>query len=134
MPKNSTRTSAHRIGVLVLLAASLIANAAAAASCDVVKGQKTYQNKCGICHVANAGEASTVGPSLYQVVGREIGKIKEFSYSDVLAAANGEWTAARLNQFLISPQTAFPGTAMPFQGLSSETDRANIICYLQANN
>ncbi len=110
---------------------ALLATAAGAAECNLDKGQKTFANKCGICHVAAAGAAHTVGPNLHGVYGREPGKAEGFSYSEALAAKQGAWDEARLDAFLTAPNTAVPGTAMPFQGLKSAVERQNLICFLQ---
>lgn len=110
---------------------ALLASSAGAAECHLDKGEKTFANKCGICHVSTAGAAHTVGPNLHGVYGREAGKAAGFSYSEALAAKQGAWDEARLDAFLTSPNTAVPGTAMPFQGLKSAAERQNLICFLQ---
>lgn len=115
----------------IVLFALLMASAAGAAECNLDKGQKTFANKCGICHVSAAGAAHTVGPNLHGVHGREPGKAAGFNYSAVLAEAAGVWDDARLDAFLASPTNAMPGTAMPFQGLKSAPERQNLICFLQ---
>lgn len=110
---------------------ALIASAAGAAECNLDKGQKSFANKCGICHVSEAGTAHTVGPNLHGVYGREPGKAAGFNYSEALAGVGGVWDEARLDAFLTSPNTAVPGTAMPFQGLKSAAERQSVICFLQ---
>ena len=110
---------------------ALLAGTANAAECNLDKGEKTFANKCGICHVAVAGAAHTVGPNLHGVYGREPGKAAGFSYSEALAAKQGAWDETRLDAFLTSPNSAVPGTAMPFQGLKSAAERQNLICFLQ---
>lgn len=115
----------------LIFAALLLPLGALAAECSLDKGRQTFANKCGICHVAGAGEAASVGPNLYGVVGRAVGKAANFTYSEALTAAGGIWDEARLDAFLKSPQQAVPGTAMPFQGLKSEAERRQLICFLQ---
>lgn len=110
---------------------ALLASAAGAAECNLDKGQKSFANKCGICHVAAAGVAHTVGPNLHGVYGREPGKAAGFNYSAALADTQGAWDETRLDAFLTSPNTAVPGTAMPFQGLKSAAERQSVICFLQ---
>lgn len=117
--------------LLVLLAAG---GAVLADDCDPKPGQKTFANKCGMCHVTDDGAASTVGPNLRRVAGREIGKAAGFPYSDVLAAASGQWTDRGLDEFIQAPQKTFPGTAMPFEGLKSESERQKLVCYLKSLN
>lgn len=110
---------------------ALLAGAAGAAECNLDKGQKTFANKCGICHVAAAGAAHTVGPNLHGIYGREPAKAEGFNYSEAMATKQGAWDESRLDAFLTSPNTVVPGTAMPFQGLKSAVERQNLICYLQ---
>lgn len=111
-----------------------IGGMAVAGDCDTKPGQKTFANKCGICHVAEEGATPTVGPNLRRVVGREIGKTSGFPYSEALANATGQWTESGLNEFLVSPQRVFPGNAMPFEGLKSDAERQKLICYLSSLN
>lgn len=109
----------------------LVSCAAGAAECDPKPGRKTFENKCGICHVVEAGAPHTVGPNLHAIVGRSIGQAPGFSFAEPLAKAAGQWSVQRLDEFLAAPQQAFPGTAMPFQGLKAEAERQRLICYLQ---
>lgn len=118
----------RRIAAALLCLASC---AAGAAECDPKPGRRSFENKCAICHAAEAGAPHTVGPNLHGVVGRPIGREPGFSFAEPLARAEGQWTAQRLDEFLHAPQQAFPGTAMPFQGLKSESERQRLICYLQ---
>lgn len=118
----------------LIVAALLLPLGAPAAECNPDKGRQTFANKCGLCHVAGAGEAATVGPNLHGVVGRAVGQAANFIYSEALTAAGGVWDEARLDAFLKSPQQVAPGTAMPFQGLKSEAERRQLVCFLQTLN
>lgn len=116
---------------LALLAGLVQLVPARAADCDPAAGRQAFANKCGICHVADAGAAHTVGPNLHGITGRPPGRAAGFAYSEALANAGGDWDEARLDAFLKSPQQAVPGTAMPFQGLKSAAERRQLICFLQ---
>ena len=96
---------------------------------DVAKGEKVF-SKCKACHKLEDG-ANGTGPHLYSVVGRAIGGIAGFNYSGVLADNGGEWTPTDLSAFLANPKGYAPGTKMSFAGLKKDTDRANLIAYLQ---
>ena len=96
---------------------------------DAGKGEKVF-GKCKACHKVGPGENGT-GPTMYQVVGRDIGAIGEFNYSGAMAEFPGDWTVDNLNAFLEKPKSWMPGTAMGFAGLKKATDRANVIAYLQ---
>ena len=111
-----------------------IGGMAMAGECDPKSGQKTFTNKCGICHVTEEGAPSTIGPNLRRVIGRDIGKAAGFPYSEALENAKGQWTESGLNAFIASPQKVLPGNAMPFEGLRSEAERQNLICYLSSLN
>jgi cytochrome c len=74
-----------------------------------------------------------VGPHLDGVVGRPVGSVEGFGYSDAMAGHGGDWTPEALFQFLDSPKEAVPGTKMSFAGLPKPEDRANVIAFLQQN-
>ncbi|MGB7318533.1 MAG: cytochrome c family protein [Planktotalea sp.] len=99
------------------------------ASADVAKGEKVF-GKCKACHKLEDG-ANGTGPHLFNVVNREIGKIDGFGYSGVLAEMGGTWDYDALDGFLENPKSYAPGTKMGFSGLKKDTDRANIIAYLE---
>lgn len=96
---------------------------------DAGKGEKVF-NKCKACHKVGAGENGT-GPTMFQVVGRDIGSVGGFNYSGAMAEFPGDWTPENLNGFLEKPKSWMPGTGMGFAGLKKGTDRANLIAYLQ---
>lgn len=98
------------------------------ASADVAKGQKVF-GKCKACHKVDAG-ANGTGPTLFEIVDRDIASLEGFAYSDVLNNMDGGWDAEALNGFLKNPKAYAPGTKMGFAGLKKDTDRANIVAYL----
>jgi len=100
------------------------------AAADAGKGEKVF-GKCKACHKLEDG-ANGTGPHLHNAVGREIGSISGFGYSDVLASMGGNWTPDALNGFLENPKSYAPGTKMGFAGLKKVQDRANVIAFLQS--
>jgi len=102
--------------------------AAILASADVAKGEKAF-GKCKACHKLEDG-ANATGPSLFGIVGRDVGVAAGFSYSGTMAELGGQWTPERINEFLIKPKDMVPGTKMSFAGLKKISDRANLIAYL----
>ncbi|MBT2130262.1 c-type cytochrome [Aliiroseovarius lamellibrachiae] len=99
------------------------------AAADPAKGAKAW-SKCKACHKLEEG-ANGTGPSLFGVVGRAVGAIDGFKYSDALTGLGGDWTPENLNHWLENPKAYAPGNKMTFKGLKKETDRANLIAYLQ---
>jgi len=98
------------------------------ASADIGKGEKVFK-KCKACHGVEEGDHKT-GPSLWGVVGHDIGAAPGFtSYSGSLPAS-GVWDADSLNAFLEAPRKWAPGTSMGFAGLKKPEDRAAVIAYL----
>ena len=100
------------------------------ASADVAKGEAVFK-KCASCHTANQGGASGIGPNLFGIVGKPIGKhAAGFAYSPDLAAKGGNWDFASLSHWLANPKAMVSGTKMTFAGLESPVDRANVIAWL----
>lgn len=99
------------------------------ASADVAKGEKVF-GKCKACHKLEDG-ANGTGPHLFAVVGRPVAAVGEFNYSAALTTLGGDWTPEALSGFLANPKKYAAGTKMSFGGLKKDTDRANLIAYLQ---
>ncbi|MXP40644.1 c-type cytochrome [Altererythrobacter soli] len=103
------------------------------AAADPAAGEKVFA-KCVSCHSIEQGGANGIGPNLYGVVGKPIGKFAAgFAYSSALADLGGEWSYENLDKWLANPRGFAPGTKMSFAGLSSPEDRANVIAYMHAN-
>lgn len=118
-----------KFGFTIMLAvASLCAAGSARADGDAAAG-KTVFAKCGICHSVDSG-VNKIGPSLHGIVGRHSASIANFSYSPAMKATNWDWTDAQLDTYLADPRAVVQGTKMIFPGLKNETDRANVIAYL----
>lgn len=99
------------------------------AAADAGKGAKVW-GKCKACHKLEDG-ANGTGPHLYGLIDRPIAGVAGFGYSDALAGLGGNWTVDELNAWLEKPKAYAPGNKMTFSGLKKETDRANLIAYLQ---
>ena len=100
---------------------------------DPVLGEKVFK-KCAACHSIVKGGKNNIGPALYNVVGRKIGKEAEYKYSKALLEYNKEWNFEELNGFLLKPSKWIKGTKMAYAGLRKEEDRASIIKYLNKNS
>lgn len=96
---------------------------------DPAKGKRVFA-QCMTCHAVQEGR-NNVGPSLYQIVGRESGSVAGFKYSAANSASDVVWTEENLFAYLENPQAYIPGTIMVFPGLRSPQDRADVIAYLK---
>lgn len=100
---------------------------------DPAKGAAVFA-KCAACHTIEQGGADGIGPNLYGIVGKPIGKhAAGFAYSADLSGHGGDWSYENLDVWLKSPKAFAPGTKMTFAGLGSAEDRANLILYLREN-
>lgn len=98
---------------------------------SIEKGE-IVAKKCHACHDLTKGGPNKVGPNLYGVVGRARAEHPGFHYTKAMDASHEKWTFDHLNKYLTSPRTLVPGTAMAFVGLPKETDRANLLVYLNS--
>jgi cytochrome c len=124
---------------LIALAALLAACAAYSGNSgnkltgDPVRGRQLFAtNSCVACHSVTKGDSSTVGPSLFGVIGRQAG-----TAPSVLGASTGlkeygvTWSVETLNEFLANPDAKVPGT--PMTGiLIDPQQRADVIAYLSS--
>ena len=65
------------------------------------------------------------------VVGRRVGSLSHFTYTQALKGAGYTWDSARLDHFLINPLAAVPGTTMPMP-VPDPQSRADVIAYLSS--
>ncbi|MBD3786896.1 MAG: cytochrome c family protein [Sphingomonadales bacterium] len=96
---------------------------------DAAKGEKVF-GKCKACHKIDGKNAT--GPHLDGVVGRAIGGVEGFAYSDALKTHGDSWTLEHLDAYLTNPKEYIPGNKMSFAGLPKPEDRANLIAYLES--
>jgi len=87
---------------------------------------------CQACHTFEKNGPNRVGPNLYGIVGDHKGEGRGFSFSAAMKAKGGDWTIDDLNQFIANPKGYVPGTAMGFAGVSKDTQRADILVYLNS--
>ncbi|SEM99936.1 cytochrome c [Roseovarius tolerans] len=95
---------------LIAATATLVALAMPALAQDAAKGEKEF-NKCKACHMI-ASDSETIvkggkiGPNLHGVIGRTMGGVEDFKYSDGLQAkaeAGEVWTEENLAEYVTDP-------------------------------
>jgi len=114
--------------VLVFSGLMLLDDRAYAAG-DAAAGKTVFANQCASCHTTEVGK-NGFGPSLAGVFERKAGSLAGFNYSPPMAQAGLTWDEKNLDEFLTSSTKKVPGTSMPVE-LSSASDRANVIAYLE---
>lgn len=103
---------------------------AAEASGDAVAGRAIFQRICQNCHSPEIG-INKVGPSLWNVVGRQAASVPDFVYSDAMKTNKSIWSASSLDAYLADPRGDVHGAKMFFKGLPEAKDRADVIAYLE---
>jgi nitrite reductase (NO-forming) len=105
-------------------------SASAASGGDPVAGRLVFR-KCQVCHSLEPGK-NILGPSLGGIIGRKAGAEPGYSYSPALKQADIVWDTKTLDSYLADPQKMVPGNKMPFPGLKTEHDRADVIAFVAA--
>jgi cytochrome c len=118
---------AIRVTAAVLMALLLIGTARADG--DAARGEVKFQD-CAACHKLEAG-ANNLGPSLHSIFERKAGELADFRYSPAIKRSGIAWTPEALEKFIADPQAMVPGNRMPYAGMASAADRADLIAYLQ---
>ena len=93
---------------------------------DALRGAALYQSSCTACH---AIDSNKVGPAHRGVLGRRVGSLPGYRYSDELARSRLRWTPQTLNRWLEDPEELVAGQRMGFQ-VDSAQERADLIAYL----
>jgi cytochrome c len=96
---------------------------------DAARGEAKFQD-CAACHKLEVG-ANNLGPSLHGVFTRKAGELADFRYSPAIKRSGITWTPEVLDKFIADPQAMVPGNRMPYAGMASASDRADLIAYLQ---
>jgi cytochrome c len=116
--------------LIVAFMLSSAASGAFAAEGDAAAGQAVFARTCRNCHAIEIG-VNKVGPSLWNVVGRQPAAVPDFAYSEAMKANTGAWTPKALDDYLADPRGDVHGVKMFFKGLPEPKDRADVIAYLQ---
>jgi cytochrome c len=95
---------------------------------DAARGEARFQD-CAPCHKLEAG-TNNVGPSLHGIFTRKAGELADFRYSPAIKRSGIVWTPETLDKFVTDPQALVPANRMPYAGMASADDRADLIAYL----
>lgn len=96
-----------------------------------LSGRQAFIENCAGCHaISGVIEGGDIGPDLGKVAGRRIGHAAGFDFSAAMRRAPGEWSAATLDRFLVSPEAYIPGTRMQMAPITDSTIRQRIISFL----
>ena len=117
---------AMRVTMIAVIA--MLPLAAARADGDPARGEARFQ-ECAACHRLEAG-ANEVGPSLHGIFMRKAGELADFRYSPAMKRSGIVWTAQTIEQYIADPQAMIPANRMPYAGMASPADRADLIAYL----
>jgi cytochrome c len=116
--------------VCFVATAAWAGSAAAAFAGDPAAGETIFMQKCKVCHQIGEGAKNFVGPELNGLIGRKIGSVPNYNYSDADKNSGITWDEATLKEYLLNPKAKIPGTKMIFAGLPKEDDRDNLVAYL----
>ena len=108
---------------------TLLLGSVARADGDAARGQTKFGD-CAACHKLEA-DANNVGPSLHGIFARKAGEIADFRYSPAMKRSGISWTPETLDKFISDPQSLVPANRMPYAGMASAADRADLIAYLE---
>ena len=101
---------------------------------DYENGKRVFAT-CRSCHTVEAGAPNRVGPRLHGVFGRPAGSVADFkNYSAGLKASGIVWDAEKLNAWVTNPRDVVAVNNMVFPGVRKDTDRRDLIAYLQADS
>jgi len=105
-------------------------SAADVAGGDRAAGRQVFR-KCQACHSVEPGQ-NMLGPSLSGIIGRKAGTEAGYSYSQAMKDTGIVWDTKTLDAYLADPPKIVPGNKMPFPGLKTDQDRADVIAFLSA--
>jgi cytochrome c len=118
-----------RAAAIAAFAGAAVAQAQALVTkAELERGQASYNEHCGACHSLDENRA---GPKHRGVLGRPVGRVPGFEYSNALRAARKCWTRPMLLKWMKDPEAVFPGQQMWFS-VDDESVRIDIVRYFES--
>ena len=99
---------------------------------DAAAGEQVFKRLCSPCHEIGPDAKIKLGPPLNGIDGRKSGTFDGFNYSPANKSSGITWSEETFPKYIRAPMQDMPGTRMAFAGVSSPTDRANLIAYLRS--
>ncbi|CAL75347.1 Cytochrome c [Bradyrhizobium sp. ORS 278] len=115
--------------IVLIVAFATIASDARALDGDPAAGKSIFQRICQNCHSPEIG-INKVGPSLWNVVGRQPAAVPDYAYSESMKNNKTPWTAAALDAYIADPRGDVHGVKMYFKGLADAKERADVVAFL----
>ncbi len=100
----------------------------------VAAGERAFR-KCSACHQVGETAQNRVGPQLNNVMGRTLGGLDGFNYSNTMVEMGESglvWNNETMAEFLAAPRSYVPGTKMSFAGIRNDDELAAINAFLQS--
>jgi len=95
-------------------------------------GGKDVFKACTQCHTPEKGGANKLGPNLFGIVDRDIGKHASFTnYSPAMSGHGDKWTWEHLALYLHDPKSYIPGNRMSYAGVKDVAELADLLAYLR---
>lgn len=113
------------------LGATAFAGKPVAPAPSAERGAALFAAHCASCHASKLGAAPNIGPNLFRVMGRRAGTEPDYHYSASLKSGALIWTETTLDLYLADPKEKAPAGRMPHPGLKLDSERADVIAYLQ---
>jgi len=120
--------------VLMAMSVVLSISTVALAEIRIIPIDKKSFKKCVSCHTIEEGGKNKMGPNLWNIMNRGIGKMENYKYSKKFSAwakKNTMWTPVLMDQWLTKSKSMVKGTKMNFRE-RKESKRAATIVYLRS--
>ena len=87
--------------------------------------------KCRLCHSLTPDSENKSGPTFYGLIGRRVGSLPDYPYSEALRRADVVWTEETLTRlFELGPDRYLPGTKMPLQRIANRREIEELVRWL----